>query len=295
MTEYTEERIEGQESLTTVAAIQFEPLLGQVDRNRSKLVELVQQALDHDAKLIVAPEACISGYVFNNRQEAAECAEPLPDGPTVEALSALANSSGGYIVTGLIEKEDGLLYNTAVLIGPQGFIGKYRKTHLWDVDKTLYEPGDAFPVFSLPFGRLAMSICYDGWFPEVNRIYAAQGADILCHPTNWVVVPGLAEPANPAWVFGAAAQAACNGLIVVCADRIGTERGVTFGGHSCVCGLPGVIGGPASFDQEEVLSAQINVIDARRKQVSAWNHLLKDRRTDLYDALLGYDGQAFPG
>lgn len=290
MAEFETKRVEGQESMVTVAALQFEPLLGQVDRNREKLVELTTRAFDQQAQLIVAPEACTSGYVFNNRQEAGQCAEAVPDGPTVAALADLAGKNNGYIVTGLIEKEGALLYNTAVLVGPEGYIGKYRKTHLWDLDNTLYEPGNAFPVFNLPFGRVAMSICYDGWFPEVNRIYAAQGADIICHPTNWVVVPGLAEPQNPSWVFAAAAQAACSGLIVVCADRIGTERGITFGGHSCVCGLPGVIQGPAAFDEEEVLITPINVMDARRKQVSPWNHLLRDRRTDLYDTMLGYDG-----
>jgi N-carbamoylputrescine amidase len=290
MTDFSAERIEGQESMVNVAALQFAPVLGQCDSNRDKLVELATKAFDQQAQLIVAPEACVSGYVFNNRQEATECAESLPDGPTVKALAKLTAKYNGYIVAGLIEKEGELLYNTAVLVGPEGFIGKYRKVHLWDVDNTLYEAGNEFPVFDLPFGRLGISICYDGMFPEVARIYAAKGVDILCHPTNWVVVPGIAEETNPAWVFMAAGQAACSAIIMVCADRIGTERGVTFGGNSCMCGLTGMLAGPAPFAEEAVLLAPVNIMDARRKQVSAWNHLMRDRRTDLYDETLGYKG-----
>ena len=286
MTEFTTERVEGQESMINVAALQFEPLLGQVDHNRAKLVELATAAFDQDAQLIVAPEACISGYVFNNRQEAAECAESLPDGPTVQALAKLTAKNNGYIVAGLVEKEGELLYNTAILVGPEGFIGKYRKVHLWDLDNTIYEAGNEFPVFDLPFGRLAMSICYDGMFPEVTRIYATKGVDIICHPTNWVVIPGIADASNPAWVSIAAGQAACSGVIIICADRIGTERGITFGGHSCMCALTGMLSELGPLDEEKMIMAPINIMNARRKQVSPWNHLMRDRRTDLYEITL---------
>ena len=289
--EFGEEQVIGQESLITVAAIQFEPQLGQVTQNREKLLELVGSAFVKKAQLIVTPECSNGGYVFNSRSEAYACAESATDGPTVSALEKAARQGNGYIVSGIIEKDGDSLYNTAVLVGPEGLVGKYRKTHLWDVDNCLYEPGNlGFPVFNLPFGRIGMSICYDNWFPEVNRIYAMQGADIVCHPTNWVVVPGLAEPENPAWAYLAMAQAHTNGIFMVCADRIGTERGVRFGGSSCICGLPGFIQGPASADQEEVVVAQINVMDARRKNLSPWNHLIRDRRTDLYGRLLGYEG-----
>lgn len=288
--EFGTEQLIGQESMLTVAAIQFEPVLGNVEANREKMLGLIEKAFDQDAELIVTPECSSSGYVFNNRQEAMACAESVPDGPTVDALIKTAARRNGYIVSGLIEKDGDSLYNTAVLAGPEGYIGKYRKTHLWDTDNTLFEKGNEFPVFNLPFGRVGLSICYDNWFPEVARIYAAKGVDIICHPTNWVVVPGMAGPENPAWAFIAMVQAHTNGVFMVCADRIGTERGVTFGGSSCICGLPGFIQGPASGDKEEILAARINVIDARRKQLSAWNDLHKDRRTDLYDRFLGYKG-----
>ena len=289
------ERVVGQESMLTVAAVQFEPSLGDVERNRKKMLEMVGKALDQNARLIVTPECGNGGYMFNNRQEAFKCSEPIPGGPTVTALEDVARQRNGYIVSGIIEQDGDLLYNTAALIGPEGYIGKYRKTHLWDVDKTLYEPGDmGFPVFNLPFGRVGMSICWDNWFPEVNRIYAAQGVDIVCHPTGWVIVPGLVGPENPLWAYNTMAQAHHNGMFIVCANRIGTERGVGFGGCSCICGVPGFIQGPASADEEEILVAQLNIMDARRKRLNEWNHLMRDRRTDLYDSLLGYEGKPFP-
>lgn len=292
---FEQERIEGRESMLTVAAVQFEPLLGDLERNRDKLVELVGQALEKGAQLIVTPEMGNTGYIFNTREEAFACSESVPDGPTVMALNGAARKGGGYIVAGILEKEGSVLYNASVLIGPEGCIGKYRKTHLWDLEKTLYEPGNlGYPVFDLPFGRVGMSICYDNWFPEVNRIYCLQGADIICHPTNWVVVPGLATPESPTWAYLAMAQAHTNGVFMVCAGRTGTERGVTFGGSSCICGLPGFVKGPAGGDSEEILIAELNVMDARRKRLSGWNHLIRDRRSDLYDEMLGYDGRQYP-
>jgi len=287
---FLKERVQGQESLLKVAAVQFEPQIGNLAGNKEKLISLIKQAFKEEAKLIVTPECGNGGYIFNNRSEAFECAEHVPDGPMIKELEKIARNQNGYIVCGIIEKEENLLYNTAALIGPKGFIGKYRKNHLWDVDKILYEPGNlGFPVFDLPFGKVGISICYDAWFPEVSRIYAAQGVDILCHPTAWVVVPGLAEPKNPLWAYNAMTQAHHNSMFMVCADRIGTERGITFAGCSCICGLPGFIEGPISHDKEEILFAEINVTDARRKRLGEWNHLLRDRRTDLYDNLLGYN------
>ena len=102
-----------------------------------------------------------------------------------------------------------------------------------------------------------------------------------------VVIPGMASPENPAWAFFAMTQAHCNGVFMICADRIGTERDVTFGGSSCICGLPGFLAPPAG-DQEAIVMAQFNPADAQNKHLSPYNHLLEDRRTDLYDKYLGY-------
>jgi predicted amidohydrolase len=238
---------------------------------------------------VVAPEMGISGYIHSTRSEAFENAEIVPEGPTVTALQTIAKERKGYIVLGILEKEDDLLYNTAALIGPDGYIGKYRKNHLWGSEKTFAEPGNlGFPVFELPFGRLGMCICYDGWHAEVIKIYQLQGADIVCDPTNWLLAPGI-DRQNPIMPSIHLAQAHMNKLFVVCSDRIGSERGTTFIGNSCICGPAGFIKGPASFDKEEILIAEINLMEARQKVWSPYNHIINDRRTDLYDEILGYE------
>lgn len=289
--EAEKEQVTGVESLLKVAAIQFEPLLGQGERNRQKIIELTNRAFDQEAQLIVTPELGSSGFVHNTRDEAFQNSEPISEGPTVSVLKDIAKERNGYIVSGILEREGNSLYNSAVLIGPNGYIGKYRKNHLWDIEKTFNEPGDmGLPTFELPFGRLAMSICYDGWFPEVSRIYQLQGVDLICDPTNWVVVPNIITAENPISPFIHMAQAHMNNLFMICADRIGTERGVTFLGNSCICGPAGFIKGPASFDKEEILLAEINLMEARRKIWTPYNHIIRDRRTDLYDEMLGYKG-----
>jgi predicted amidohydrolase len=281
--------MEQQASVVKVAAVQFDPKLGEVAGNREKLAELINQAFDQQAKLVVTPEMGNCGYIFESKEEAARYAEPVPGGATVALLEELAAKRDGYIVSGMMEQDGDKLYNVAVLVGPDGYIGKYRKTHLWDVDKSLYEPGDqGFPVFDLPFGRIGMSICYDQWFPEVSRIYAMQGVDIICNPTNWVVIPGMASPENPAWALIAMTQAHTNGVYMVCADRVGEERGTTFGGTSCVLGLPGFVAGPLDGESEGVLVSDLDIAAGRVRMLSAVNHLHNDRRTDLYDECLGY-------
>jgi len=289
------EGAEKEKGLLRVAAIQFEPILGQCERNRRKLVESIEKVLGQKAELVVTPELGVSGFVLHTRTEAFQNAEAIPAGPTVSALEGVAKKKNGYIVSGILEKEGDFLYNAAVLVGPKGYIGKYRKNHLWDLEKTFNEPGNmGLPTFELPFGRLAIGICYDGWFPEVSKIYQLQGADLICYSANWVVVPDVITAENPLSPHIHMAQAHMNGLFIICADRVGTERGVTFLGNSCICGPEGYIKGPASLDNEEILLAEINPMKARLKQWTPYNHIVMDRRTDLYDEILGYKGRSRP-
>ena len=137
-----------------------------------------------------------------------------------------------------------------------------------------------------------MAICYDGWFPEVYRLLAVRGADIVAVPTNWVPMPGQ-TPEGPVMAHALTISGAhSNGLTVVCADRVGTERGQPFVGRSLIVGSQGwTAAGPASVDQEEVLLASVDVQASRRsRQLNDFNHVLRDRRCDVYDELLGADG-----
>ena len=233
---------------------------------------------------------CSSGYVFNTREEAKILAEEIPGGPACRAWADAAARHRMHIVAGIAEREGRALYNSAVVVGPQGVIGTYRKNHLWAAENLFFEPGNlGVPVFHTDIGRIAVVVCYDIWFPEVFRLAAMQGADILCVPTNWVPMPdqpaGLPKMSNILAMGGAHS----NSMFVAAADRIGIERGQPFIGNSLVVSYTGwPIAGPASDDCEEMLIADVNLSDARRKRNwNDFNQVLRDRRIDLYAEDLG--------
>lgn len=285
-----------QESQLVVACVQMEPLIGRKADNLSKTLSLIAQAAGQGARLIVLPELCSTGYMFASRAEAFSLAEPLPEGETCRAWCDMARKLGVYLVAGIAERDGQALYNSAVILGPEGFIGKFRKVHLWNEENLYFEPGNlGFPVFKTPIGRIGTFICYDGWFPESYRLCALQGADIVCIPTNWVPIPGQDPKREVMANILCMAAAHSNSLFVAAADRVGVERGQPFNGRSLIVSYTGwPIGGPASADREEIITAEVNLADARRKRNwNEYNQVLRDRRTDVYGEMLG--AQASPG
>ena len=167
------------EAVVKIACVQMEPVVGQKERNVRRTLEFIEQAAANGAHLVVLPELCNSGYVFESRQEAFSLAEEIPNGPTCHAWKDIARQRGLHIVAGIDERDGQALYNAAVLIGPSGHVGTFRKLHLWNEENLFFEPGNlGFPVFRTPLGRIATFICYDGWFPESYRLCALQGADV---------------------------------------------------------------------------------------------------------------------
>ncbi|MGA7811015.1 nitrilase family protein [Bradyrhizobium sp.] len=280
------------ETKIRIACVQMQPALGNVEANVAHSIGLINRAVELGAKLIVLPELCNSGYMFRSREEAFAASEPIPTGPTVKAWSEIAARHRLHLVAGICERDGAKLFNSAVLIGPAGTIGTFRKVHLWNEENLYFEPGDlGFPVFHTAVGRIGMAICYDGWFPETYRLAALQGADIVCVPTNWVPIPGQAEGREAMANILAMAAAHSNSIYIACADRVGTERGQPFEGQSLIVGHTGwPIAGPASRDKEEILVADVALGEARRaRNWNAFNQVLRDRRSDLYDEMLGSD------
>lgn len=273
-----------------VAAVQMAPRVGHTADNVARSVALIEQAAAQGASIVVLPELANSGYVFASRAEAFALAEPVPDGPSTQAWADVARRCNVHVVAGIAEREGDCLYNAAVVLGPRGWLGTYRKLHLWGDEHLFFEPGNkGLPVFHTELGRLGVLICYDGWFPETYRLLAMQGADIVCMPTNWVPMPH--QPADrPAMATTLAmASAHSNGLNIVCADRIGTERGQPFVGQSLIVGARGwPLAGPASSDGEEILCARIDLRASRQaRHLNVFNDVLRDRRDDIYDPMLG--------
>jgi N-carbamoylputrescine amidase len=289
-------------SAVRVAAVQFDPQVGleNLEANRKAVQQRLEQAASAGADLIVLPELATTGYTFKSRGEAYAHAQQVPNGRTVEEWEAFSQKHQVYIVGCLPELDGVKIFDTAVLIGPEGFIGKYRKTHLWNEEKLSFTPGDlGFPVFETKLGRIGLLVCWDIWFPESARIIAQQGADIICIPTGWVWTPPPLYDASgtcmAAYLTMTAAHA--NNVFVATADRIGTERGSRFMGNSLIAGTNGwPIGKVAGPDEDTILYADIDLMQARTAPIwNQLNDLLRDRRTDLYDSLLGYrSGVALP-
>ncbi len=273
-----------------VACVQMEPHVGRKHDNVAQCIRHIEAAAHHGASLVVLPELANSGYVFSDRDEAFALAEPLPEGETAQLLAETAQRLGVHVVMGIAERAGKQLYNPAILSGPAGHVGVYRKLHLWNNEHRFFEPGDrGVPVFDTPLGRIAIAICYDGWFPETYRLAAMQGADIVCVPTNWVPMPAQPDdrPAMATTLTMAAAHS--NGVVIACANRIGMERGQPFVGQSLIVGGNGwPVAGPASVDREEILYAAIDLTRTRSERtLNAFNHVLRERRADVYDPMLG--------
>lgn len=278
-----------------VAALQMEPSFGDKEWNIAESCRLIDIAAAEGAVLMVLPELCNTGYVFESKVEALSLAERVPGGPTTDAWIGKARQHQAYICAGITELAGTLLFNSVAVVGPEGYIGTYRKMHLWDRERLWFEPGNlGFPVFELPFGTIGCRICYDVWFPESTRILALQGADIICDSTNWVDSPPIQSKTKPIAAVSASQMSLMNSVFSICADRVGSDRsgtelGTVFIGNSCIIDPQGdYVAGPTSADSLEVLIAAIDLAKSRDKDRTPHNNTFGDRRVDWYGNLLGY-------
>lgn len=274
------------------ACIQTMPEFGRVEANLDRQIELVRSAAGEGAGLVVLPECSTTGYCFSTPAEASTLAEDVTEGggAAISTWSTLCNELGIHLVAGLVELNGTRLFNTAVLVGPSGVLGRYRKTHLWGREREIFSPGDlGYPVYETPIGRIAMQICYDGWFPESARLAAIQGADVICVPANWVPVP-TQDPSVPAMANMLCFTAAHTNLVyVAAASRVGVERNQPFIGRSVIVDHTGTaLAGPGSSDTEQTVTARIDPIGSRStRRHNPFNQPLRDRRLDLYGEALG--------
>jgi predicted amidohydrolase len=260
-----------------VGFIQFAPVLGDVRANMTRIESLLAHVKEAD--LVVLPELCNSGYNFESPQQARETAEDINNSDFIRFLESLCRKNNLHIVSGFNEQCNDRLYNTAVLVGPEGYLGRYRKMHLFMYEKDYFTPGDAgLPVFTVGEAKIGILICFDWIFPEVWRILALKGADIICHPSN-LVIPGLCQKAIPI-------HAIINRIYVILANRIGTERNLTFTGRSTIVDPKGNILAQAADNQEESRMVEIVLPLARDKMITPRNHILADRRPAEYTLLV---------
>jgi predicted amidohydrolase len=258
--------------MVNVAVIQYRPLFGDVEGNIKRLRNEFGQVWHHH--LIVLPELASTGYRFSSREQALLCSETVQGSRYLSFLAEMAFKNGCYIVSGFNERDGEQLYNSSVLIGPEGLVGVYRKLHLFSDEKLYFEPGNlGVNVFETSIGRIGMLVCFDWMFPEVWRMMALKGAQIVAHPSN-LVLP-YCQSVVPS-------HALVNRYYVVTANRVGQERDLRFTGNSVLVNPYGKILASGGIEDEQVILAGIDVSVADNKQVTAENHILNDRRVDVY-------------
>jgi predicted amidohydrolase len=264
---------------------QLAPVVGDLDGNRRRAQEAVRAAVGEGAQLVVLPELCTSGYVFESREEAHALSQPAHGG-ALDEWADEARRGDAVVVGGFAERDDGgELYNSAALVDGSGVRAVYRKTHLWDREKLVFRPGaEAPPVVDTARGRIGVVVCYDTSFPELLRDVALRGADVIAVPTNNPVFPRRGGQI-PQEVVAMRAHAQFNRVFVASCDRSGTERGVEFLGASVITDEQGWALTDLVLGRTAALHADCRLERARDKRWNERNDVFGDRRPDLYRAV----------
>lgn len=232
-----------------VAAVEFNPELFEFDRNIARACAVVEEAATNGAKLIVLPEAALSGYIYRDLEQFLPYMDTVP-GSGTDAVAAVCATHGCYVAIGIAEIDPGtqLTYNTGALVGPDGYIGKYRKNGLNPSDILWFTPGNTgYPVFETDLGRITMVICYDDTYWEPGRLAAVKGADVIayiCSSDRVLTQLGPESKGNHSTIAAVQQLTAWNGLAMIAADRNNVESNPT-------TGISVVYGGSASIWQAD--------------------------------------------
>jgi len=272
----------------TVAALQL--ALGSSDEgeNIAAVAALVEQAAQQGAQIVLPPELFSGPYFCKTEDEALfALARPVAEHPSVRAMQALAGKLGIAIPTSFFERDGHHYYNTLAMIGPDGAImGTYRKSHIPDgpgyEEKYYFRPGnDGFKVWDVMGARIGVGICWDQWYPEAARVMALMGAELLFYPTAIGTEPYDAElDTSRMWRRAMLGHAVSNSMPVIAANRIGSEDGQRFYGHSFISDEWGDFAADFGADETGVLVARLDLARAARHR--AGMGFFRDRRPQLY-------------
>lgn len=268
-------------SKLTTGILQFAPELENIEGNIQEIDNLL--AKSPAANLWVLPELASSGYNFTSHAQAMACSEQLHRSQFIDYLVQKAKSLKTLFVSGINERECNKLYNSSVLVGPDGIIGSYRKLHLFNREKEFFQPGNkGLPVFETPYGKIGMLICFDWMFPEAWRILALKGAQFICHPSN-LVLP-YCQKAMPGYAL-------TNQIYIATTNRVGREGDLEFTGQSVLVSPEGEYLLQGSKASEEIMTHEIDLSRSLNKQMTPFNHAFEDRREDVYTLTQAYYGE----
>jgi predicted amidohydrolase len=249
--------------------------------NLQKIEEFTVKAKEQSADLVIFPELSLTGYVLHD--QVYELAEVIP-GPSTKTIEELAKKTGTHIIFGMPERSEktkATIFNTAVLVGPNGFIGKFRKmylpTHSVFEEKRYFRPGYQTAVFNTPIGNVGLFICYDIFFPEVCRLTRLKGAELL--------VCISASPAVRRRYFEilTAARALENTAFLAYVNLAGVEDGLQFWGGSRLVSPTGDLLAKAKYDEEDLVICEVDYNDMRPAET--FIPTLRDLRPELFDQL----------
>ncbi|MFA4839059.1 MAG: nitrilase-related carbon-nitrogen hydrolase [Candidatus Neomarinimicrobiota bacterium] len=259
-----------------IGICQFAPVFGEVDQNLDLIERMISSESGVDFWIL--PELCTTGYLFASAEEALSLAEEFPAGRTAHRIADLSADSDTAIVLGVAEKLRDAVYNSAVVFNKGGFIGVYRKIHLFFDEKRWFTPGFEPPkIFSIGDVKVGVMICFDWIFPETARTLALGGAQIIAHPANLVL---------PFCQDAMVTRSLENGIFAVTANRFGTERRphktLTFTGKSQIVDPIGRRLVSLPSDSEKIAIVEIDPSEALDKNFNPMNHLFNDRKPELY-------------
>ncbi len=260
-------------STVKVAAIQMNCFMDGKEKNLKLAGKLIDCAGTEGAALIVLPEFFSTAYRVEERDY--ELSEIIP-GPTTDWMHNYCKKHNTFLIGAIIERDicDGVMYDTAVLVGPNGYIGKYRKVCLWGTEVLRFKSGSDYPVFDLGFAKVGIQICYEVGFPEGARILAQKGANLLAYTSAF----GLKR--TYVWDIATRARALENGVFVIDSNRYGLEKGETdFAGKSRIVNPQGTVLCEAT-EENEVIIAEINMDEVSEQRLAL--PYLRDYKKKLF-------------
>lgn len=258
-----------------IGFLQYNVVFGEPETNRQRVIDLVG---DSRFDLLVLPELCFSGYYMPSREATFQLAETFGAGPSFDFIKGIARRHDGAVVFGFPELSGDKVYNSAALVLPDGTCHLYRKTHLFNLEKNWFDPGDTgFSIHEFRGIRIGLMICFDWRFPESARTLMLKGADIICHPSNLVL---------PSCQDAMVTRCLENGVFAVTCNRWGVDRQdeeeIRFTGRSQITSSRGEILARAGVEEDVVMIIEIDPLRARDKSVNALNDMVSDRKEEYY-------------
>lgn len=266
-----------------IALVQYQSVLGDLQKNVDRAVEMVREAAAKGAKIVCFPEMFNTGYNFQLIGDGFHnCGETI-DGHTITRLQKVAKECACYVIAPITleKKVKGVFYNAAVVIDDEGVVlGDYSKHHLWAAERYYFHAGEDIPVFDTKYGKIGVMICYDAGFPETARVLTLKGAELIFMPSAWRIQDW------DMWNLNIPQRALENTLYVAGVNRFGHEDDLYMFGNSKVADWRGRIIAESKEEKEEIVYAEIDLDQLTKARLDI--HYLKDRRPDSYKLLSEY-------